>query len=56
MFSIGRDIPVTPSPAAGPLNFIIYPYVEVDGKPFTDYEKTFSLKDVAEARRPIASA
>jgi transglutaminase-like putative cysteine protease len=45
MFSAGRDIAVTPAPAAGPLNFIVYPYVEIDGKAFTTYEKTFSFKD-----------
>lgn len=49
MFSAGRDIPVTPAPAAGPLNFIAYPYVEIDGKPFTDYGKNFSFKDTAGA-------
>jgi hypothetical protein len=30
--SSGRDLVVTPGPALGPLNFLVYPYVEVAGK------------------------
>ena len=45
-FSVGRDITLTP-PQSGPaLNFFIYPYVEVDGKPFTQVTKKFSFSDV----------
>lgn len=32
-FSVGRDITLVPKQDAGPLNFFVYPYVEVDGKP-----------------------
>lgn len=28
----GRDLTLTPAPAAGPLNFFVYPYAEVDGQ------------------------
>ncbi len=35
VFTMGRDITLTPHQAGGPLNFIIHPYVEVDGKPGT---------------------
>ncbi len=28
----GRDLNVTPAPAGGPINFLIYPLLEVDGK------------------------
>lgn len=31
--SVGRDLIVNPQPASGPINFLIYPLVEVDGKP-----------------------
>jgi transglutaminase-like putative cysteine protease len=31
--SVGRDLVVNPEPASGPINFLIYPLVEVDGKP-----------------------
>jgi len=37
MFSMGRDIPVTPLPQAGPPDYLVYPYVEVDGKTYSDY-------------------
>jgi hypothetical protein len=37
MFSIGRDVPLTPAPKVGPLNYIVYPYVEADGQPFANY-------------------
>jgi transglutaminase-like putative cysteine protease len=32
-FSTGRDIELQPAPSAPPLNFFIYPHVEVDGEP-----------------------
>ena len=35
--SIGRDVPFTPAPKAGPLNYIVYPYIEIDGKPYANY-------------------
>jgi hypothetical protein len=31
--SCGRDIVVDPLPAAGPINFLAYPVLEIDGKP-----------------------
>lgn len=30
--SRGRDLNVNPSPASGPINFLAYPYLEIDGK------------------------
>jgi len=32
-FSRGRDLVVDPGPASGPINFLAYPVLEVDGKP-----------------------
>ncbi len=40
-FTGGRDLQVTPAPAAGALNFLVYPYCEVDGKEFKDFTKSF---------------
>ncbi len=34
-FSRGRDLVVEPGPAEGPINFLAYPVLEVDGKPAT---------------------
>lgn len=47
MFSLGRDIELSPEPAAGALNYFVYPYAEVDGKPFTDIKQEFSFRDDA---------
>jgi len=32
-FSVGRDIELVPPSGSGPLNFFIYPHVELDGRP-----------------------
>jgi len=32
-FTRGRDLVLVPGPASGPINFLAYPYLEVDGKP-----------------------
>ena len=45
-FSAGRDVTLTPAQAGPPLNYFIYPYVEVDGKPFTQVTKKFTFRDV----------
>ena len=47
-FSVGRDLILVPKQAGKPVNFLIYPYVEVDGKEVlqTKIEKRFSFKDV----------
>jgi len=37
----GRDLVLDPMPAAGPLNFFVYPYIEVDGKPHKGFDKAF---------------
>ena len=32
-FTRGRDLALDPGPAAGPINFLAYPYLEVQGRP-----------------------
>jgi transglutaminase-like putative cysteine protease len=49
-FSVGRDLVLAPPQAGAPLNYFVYPYVEVDGKPFDKVAKTFSYKDAGEGR------
>jgi len=46
-FSTGRDLELVPKQAGPPLNFFIYPYVEVDGKVYsqTKIERRFSFRD-----------
>ncbi len=44
LFTVGRDV-VFPAMKGGPLNYFIYPYVEVDGKPWDQVEREFSYRD-----------
>jgi transglutaminase-like putative cysteine protease len=46
-FSIGRDIDLVPRQAGKSINFLVYPYVETDGKeyPQAKIEKTFTYED-----------
>jgi transglutaminase-like putative cysteine protease len=48
VFSTGRDITLEPKQDGEPLNFFVYPYVEVGGKacPAEKVRKTFSYRDV----------
>jgi transglutaminase-like putative cysteine protease len=46
LFTIGRDVRLNPAQKGDPLNYFIYPYVEVDGKLFTNVQKKFFYKDV----------
>jgi transglutaminase-like putative cysteine protease len=45
-FSVGRDLTLATPQTGPPLNYFIYPYVEVDGKPFTHVSKKFAFKDL----------
>jgi transglutaminase-like putative cysteine protease len=47
-FSTGRDLVLAPKQDGPPLNFFVYPYVEVDGKPYPADKVTrhFSFRDV----------
>lgn len=44
-FSMGRDIVLKPKQAGDPLNYFIYPYVEVNGQPYLKVSKAFRYKD-----------
>jgi transglutaminase-like putative cysteine protease len=44
-FTRGRDLKLSPRQTADPLNYFVYPYAEVDGKPVDDVDHTFSWKD-----------
>jgi len=44
-FSQGRDIILEPPAHSGPLNYFIYPYVEIDGNNFKDVKTLFRFKD-----------
>jgi transglutaminase-like putative cysteine protease len=49
--STGRDLTLDPPQAGPPLNFFVYPYAEVGGKPHEKMEKHFEFQDVAPSPR-----
>ena len=46
MFSVGRDLELVPANEAGPVNYLVYPYAEVDGKQHLKFTKAFRFEDV----------
>jgi hypothetical protein len=48
-FSMGRDLRLNPSQDGKPLNYFVYPYVEVDGQEFPNVALAFSFSDTAPA-------
>jgi transglutaminase-like putative cysteine protease len=48
LFSAGRDLTLVPEQDGPPLNFFVYPYVEVDGRPLADekVQRWFAYRDV----------
>jgi transglutaminase-like putative cysteine protease len=46
-FSTGRDIALSPKQDGPALNYFVYPYVEVDGKPYDKLDKQFSFEEVS---------
>lgn len=45
-FSMGRDLVLQPATAAETVNYLAYPYAEVDGKPHKSFRKEFRYEDV----------
>ncbi len=41
----GRDLRLEPAPAAGPLNYLVDPYVEVDGQPHDSLRKNYRYEN-----------
>jgi hypothetical protein len=48
-FSMGRDLRLNPPQEGKPLNYFVYPYVEVDGQEFPNVALAFSFADVGTA-------
>ncbi len=46
-FTVGRDIVLSPAQKGEPLNYFIYPYAEVDGKPALDLKREFHFQRLA---------
>ena len=51
-FTMGRDITLEPPQDSGPLNYFIYPHIEVDGKewPLEKTERKFEYQDLPATR------
>ena len=45
-FSTGRDLVLSPKQAGKPLNYFVYPYVEVAGESWANVEDSFSLREL----------
>jgi transglutaminase-like putative cysteine protease len=57
-FSTGRDLDLVPKQAGEPLNFFVYPYVEVDGKPYAadKVQRRFAYQDVESDSQGLGSS
>jgi transglutaminase-like putative cysteine protease len=49
-FTLGRDIRLGPEQKGDTLNYFIYPYAEVGGKPFTQLQTHFAFRDLPAGR------
>ena len=56
-FSVGRDINLVPKQAGKPLNYFVYPHIEVDGQELSKQKmrKRFSFRDLPHARYPSSA-
>jgi hypothetical protein len=54
-FTVGRDLTLNPPQAGPPLNYFVYPYVEVDGKEFSNVANSFSFRDTPESGKTAGS-
>ena len=48
-FSVGRDLRLSPPQQGKPLNYFVYPYVEVEGREFLNVSLAFSFADIGSA-------
>ncbi len=46
MFSVGRDLELVPANEAGPVNYLVYPYAEIDGEQHRELTKAFRFENV----------
>lgn len=49
-FSLGRDLRLKPPQNGKPLNYFVYPYVEVDGKEHSNVSLNLSFEDVPDTK------
>jgi Transglutaminase-like superfamily len=49
-FTRGRDLTLNPKQKGDALNYFIYPYAEIDGKPFSGVDRTFKYRDLMQTQ------
>jgi len=54
-FSTGRDVTLSPKQDGPALNYFVYPYVEVDRKPYEKVDKQFSFEEVKSSEEAASS-
>jgi len=52
-FTEGRDIILEPTQQGEPLNYFVYPYVEIDGKVFDKVNVVFKYKDLSQSQEEV---
>ncbi|HKV94091.1 MAG TPA: transglutaminase-like domain-containing protein [Candidatus Angelobacter sp.] len=50
-FSVGRDIELTPHQHGDRVNYLIFPYVELNGQPYPNIANAISFNDVKDSQR-----
>ncbi len=50
-FSMGRDLTLNPKQAGAPLNYFVYPYVEYNGKEYSNVNTHFTFADTEPTQR-----
>jgi transglutaminase-like putative cysteine protease len=46
LFTVGRTLQLEPEQVAEPVNFLVYPYVEANGRPHTPFQAAFEYEDL----------
>ncbi|HWY71524.1 MAG TPA: transglutaminase domain-containing protein [Terriglobales bacterium] len=52
-FSVGRDLILSPKQDGGPLNYFVYPYVELNHTEYPNISTHFSFEDAGSEQTPI---
>lgn len=50
-FTVGRDVELRPRQHGEPVNYLIFPYVELDGQPYPNVANAISFNDVSGGRQ-----
>ena len=55
-FTQGRDLKLSPAQDGAPLNYFVYPYVEIGGKEYPNVSIAFSFEDVDSAPMKVSAS